>query len=342
MTKREFTDADIDKICSINHQICLINDLVQSEATAWLAHYLATGGQDDAPIGADNIGDYEIQCTIRYSLSENDPAYNRHNEYANRIAIQDDHINICKLVGKDSSSELNWNEHVPMIGKLKDTWFCYDFHDLLEHRLHVDWNSLLRIGEIWLELQFIRQNIMNWDTEPLPSLAVQFAKDSIYLKENLDRERHELLDDDIAYAKLINDKITAGEAWIREQVAADNEWRMRRHNNKDGAFSDFDFNVDYIGILSRHHLEYLEDYDNFIVEYRERWPERRLNNRCRLPLSHDWYWPLHDPFKQFEHLPIARTFHLLLDGLDTNWRKMLSMGGLWVNVSYTQHKFISV
>lgn len=210
MAERKFTDAIINKIFSINRQICLIKDLVRKEGGAWLTHYRTTGGQEGKPICAGSVGDYGIEYTIRYSLGKNDPDYDRHNEYANRIAVQNEHIDMTKSDREDSFSELNRNEYVPMIGKLKDTWFDYGFHDLFEHELNANWDLLLRIGEIWLELLFERQNMMNWDDKPLPNHAMQASTDSIYLKNSQYRKRPILQDNDIAYARLIDDKLVAG------------------------------------------------------------------------------------------------------------------------------------
>lgn len=106
----------------------------------------------------DWLEDYEIECTIAFILKEDDPEFNVDSD--NILAKLKEFF--CKKYiennpladGKNYNEFQNWNH--PM----KNEHHCWLYHSLYDHA-HLNWNDMLRIGSIWIDIKIILQKIIN-------------------------------------------------------------------------------------------------------------------------------------------------------------------------------------
>jgi hypothetical protein len=107
----------------------------------------------------DWIGDYEIECRVDFYLNPNDPAYC--DEKDNILATITEYLKV--LLPRDDvcllGNEESWNE----LGILdfdtpdKEEHHCRFYHALCEH-CEISWEDILRIGDIWVDINLNLQH----------------------------------------------------------------------------------------------------------------------------------------------------------------------------------------
>jgi hypothetical protein len=107
---------------------------------------------------ADWINDYEIECTVDFYLREDDPAYS--DEEENILAEFEEGIGLlrytkCSLLAMNES----WNDRsIPdMDNPEKLEHHCWFYHQLYDHA-EISWDDMLRIGDIWVDINVILQH----------------------------------------------------------------------------------------------------------------------------------------------------------------------------------------
>ena len=106
----------------------------------------------------DWINDYEIECTVEFYLREDDPAYS--DEEDNILAEFEEGIGLlryttCSLLAMNE----NWNDRsIPdMDNPEKLEHHCWFYHQLYDHT-DISWDDMLRIGDIWVDINVILQH----------------------------------------------------------------------------------------------------------------------------------------------------------------------------------------
>ena len=107
---------------------------------------------------ADWINDYEIECTVEFYLNEDDPAYS--DDEDNILAEFTEGISLLRYADHSllASSE-NWNDlSLPDLDNPEQRehhgWF---YHQLYDHT-KITWEDMLRIGDIWVDINITLQH----------------------------------------------------------------------------------------------------------------------------------------------------------------------------------------
>jgi len=106
----------------------------------------------------DWINDYEIDCTVDFYLRDDDPEYDDNDD--NIIASFTEELGMLKYADQSLlASEENWNdfglEEIDNPGnKEHHHWF---YHQLYDHT-KIKWEDMLRIGDIWVDINITLQH----------------------------------------------------------------------------------------------------------------------------------------------------------------------------------------
>ena len=107
---------------------------------------------------ADWINDYEIECTVYFYLNENDPAYS--DEEDNLLAEFTEGVGLLRYADHSLlASTDNWNDcSIPdMDDPDKNEHHCWFYHQLYDHS-KLSWENMLRIGDIWVDINLMLQH----------------------------------------------------------------------------------------------------------------------------------------------------------------------------------------
>lgn len=106
----------------------------------------------------DWINDYEIECAVEFYLNENDPAYSEDDD--NILAEFTEGINLLRYADHSLlASEDNWNDlSLPDLDNPdRNEHHCWFYHQLYDHT-EITWEDMLRIGDIWVDIQLTLQH----------------------------------------------------------------------------------------------------------------------------------------------------------------------------------------
>ena len=103
------------------------------------------------------LQDYEIECVITFCLRKDDPDY-----------IQDDDNILAQLTETLKTNIWDWgiadginhNEYYRLNHPMKDDFHCWLYHCLYDHT-RLGWSNILRIGDIWVDIQVSYQHFSN-------------------------------------------------------------------------------------------------------------------------------------------------------------------------------------
>jgi hypothetical protein len=63
----------------------------------------------------------------------------------------------------DDPATRNWNKfQCQPTHRLSGDHHCWLFHDLYDHLLYCEWDKILSIGGIWIDVHLIQQREMRW------------------------------------------------------------------------------------------------------------------------------------------------------------------------------------
>lgn len=137
----------------LNHQLIKIEKNIVSEALPQIKILQARVNDPD-----DWLQDYECDCKLRFSLRHDDASYDEEDsenvivdlrEYLKVLEDKEEHWGMAD--GNNHNEFEHWETH-PMHSE----FHCWLFHCLYDHT-HIGWANILRIGEVWIDIQFILQ-----------------------------------------------------------------------------------------------------------------------------------------------------------------------------------------
>jgi hypothetical protein len=111
---------------------------------------------------ADWINDYEIECSVEFYPKEDDPAYSEDDD--DLLAEFSEGLSLLKPPNQSLlAGEENWNDqHIPDIDHPdQDEHHCWFYHQLYDHT-KIEWEDILRIGDIWININLILQHRMRF------------------------------------------------------------------------------------------------------------------------------------------------------------------------------------
>ena len=350
----------IARICHLNTCLTEAAKWTQDRAKRTLTAYFAGGGTDWQQQG-DYWEDYELEAVIKCSLGNDDPACNPDDEYANLIAATETRLTRLRHETEDddlgwSDCIYNWNEGLPDIDVFRQTQFCWLFHDIFVHTLHRDFDALMRIGELEINLVLTRQRGVSLATMLLPKKRKSSYPRSVFSQTPCSKGKYNPLTyRELRYARLLNQKMSEARAWIEEQ-ARRSEKEYADIGGRDccltegNAYEDYELLMEVCGCLGENHPEYDENEDGIVVRYSE--PiykeNQRIFGRSRNPFHHNRYHYAFRPAHhyrwgdEFNKIQPCGLFWDIFEKVDRDWLKMLSIGQLWLDVFFVQRRIVHV
>ena len=348
----------IERICRLNACLTGAANWIEGRAKLTRDAYFAGGGKDD--FQQDELcEDFELEAIVKCSLGNDDPAFNPDDEYANIIAA----ITSKSFKQPHREDGLTWNDCDPYwgdglpyfyFGAFSQTRFCYLFHDIYEHTLGCNLDALLRMGEIEINLVLLRQRGISLDTTLLPKKRQSSYPRSVFSQTPCGGKRIPFTYRELRYARLLNQKMDEGRAWIKEQVRrSEQEYKdmggLDCRFTEDGAYEDHELMLHVEGYLGENHPEYDEDENNLVVTHSEaiRNKNQYIFGRSRNPFHYNRYgWGFSkDRCSWREDLCKVSPCGLFWDifrKADDDWLKILSIGHLWFDVASVQRRIVQV
>jgi hypothetical protein len=140
-------------LVNLNNRLSEIEQQIKKEALE-IIDTMNERVEDDA----DWINDYEIECTVEFYLDENDPAYS--DDEDNLQAEFTEGVRLLRYADHSLlASADNWNDcGIPdMDDPNKNEHHCWFYHQLYDHA-KLSWENMLRIGDIWVDINLTLQH----------------------------------------------------------------------------------------------------------------------------------------------------------------------------------------
>jgi hypothetical protein len=159
--ERRLADMTVRELANLR----LLNEKLQ-QAEHWihrrgarcLFDYHKSGGLKAGRLDEQTFEDVEVDATVACVLRETHPDFNPNED--NIVAKLNASL---LLVAEAELGRGNWNEvRESEPHPLSDMQFCWLFHDLYDHQLKRDWNRMLDVGGLWIEVSLIQQRNMCW------------------------------------------------------------------------------------------------------------------------------------------------------------------------------------
>ena len=156
-TAEDLAEAEIARLRLLNQKLVGVEQWVLQRRNRCLSDYFKAGGVKDQRYSEELWEDVETKVKVACILRENHPDFD----------TEDDNI-VAQLhwldgIYDDSTEITNWNEfRFRDEHRLQHEHHCYLFHDLSDHVLHNDWDRILDIGGIWVDVHLIQQRGVYW------------------------------------------------------------------------------------------------------------------------------------------------------------------------------------
>lgn len=156
-TAADLTEAEVVRLRLLNQKLVEVEQWILQRRDQCLSDYYRAGGVRNRHYSPELWEDVETDITITCVLRKDHPDFEE----------DDDNIvaGLHWLDGiYDGCAEItNWNEFQFVDGhRLQHDPHCYLFHDLTYHVLCNDWDRILDIGGIWIDVHLIQQRGINW------------------------------------------------------------------------------------------------------------------------------------------------------------------------------------
>jgi hypothetical protein len=151
----DLSDAEIDRLLLINQKLAAAEQWILLRQAQALSDYFKAGGVQYHTYSDELREDLETEVEICCVLREDHPGFDE----------DDDNI-VAKLIWLDGiySDDIgitDWNQCQLSDGhRLQHEPHCYLFHYLTEHVLGYDWDRVLSIGAIYIDVGLIQQREM--------------------------------------------------------------------------------------------------------------------------------------------------------------------------------------
>jgi hypothetical protein len=346
MDETRLPQKTIDRLCLLNARLEETRQWAAVRFRRTLAAYSERDDADQEQRASNIREDYEAETVISCSLGGNDPDFNREDEGGNVLA------RVCARGGRNDDvrdeDALNWNEGVPQVGALRRTRFGLLFHEIFNHQLHCDAVAAARIGEIQVDLIFTCQGQVDLDPEQLPGEKKDSYPYSVFSRL-ISQKPRPLTACEQCYARRLDQAMRDAGAWLDEQAQqSEEDYRARGSDGRvgDGGYEECVLRRRVDCVPGENHPEYMAEDDNILVTLSESLPgkNQRICDRFRHPFpdrfgligrdGDDFLWRY-----GVEILP-CRLFCAVFDKLRRDWLKMLSIGGLWLEMDMNQRRIV--
>jgi hypothetical protein len=155
----DMTVHELAQLRLLNEKLIQAEHWIHRRVTQCRFDYYTAGGQEAANLESHVSEDFEVDASVWCVLRET------HLDFK----TDDDNI-VAQLSGaallvhnEDKLGVENWNEvWEPEPHPLSDMRFCWLFHDLFDHTLKGNWERMLDIGGVWVEVTLTQQREVYW------------------------------------------------------------------------------------------------------------------------------------------------------------------------------------
>lgn len=123
-----------------------------------LTAYYAAGGVRNHRFNDDLLEDVDVDAKVMCILRADHPG-SREDE--DNIVAE---LNASMLLIEAWEEGFSFSEFggAGKLPPLVDVRLCWLFHDLVDHVLHRDWDRVLDIGGVWIDVNLMQQRIVSW------------------------------------------------------------------------------------------------------------------------------------------------------------------------------------
>jgi hypothetical protein len=156
----DMTVHELARLRLLNDKLLQTENWIHRRATRCLFDYHNAGGLMRARPDAHTYEDVELDATVTCILRETHPEYKSDED--NVVAK----LNAGLLLNnEDVLGNWNWNEVWEQEPHpLSDMHFCWLFHDLFDHQLKGNWDRMVDIGGVRVEVMMAQQREEYWQS----------------------------------------------------------------------------------------------------------------------------------------------------------------------------------
>jgi hypothetical protein len=154
----DMTVRELARLRLLNDRLQQAEHWIRRRAARCLFDYHKAGGLKAVRLDEQTYEDVEVDATVCCILHESHPNFELDKD--NIVAKLDAGL---LLVEKNELREGNWNEVWEQEPHpLSDMHVCWLFHDLFDHQLKGNWDRMLDIGGVWVEVAMAQQREEYW------------------------------------------------------------------------------------------------------------------------------------------------------------------------------------
>src|SRR5690554_2889956 len=155
MRDYKFTQENIETIASLNARI-------RKEELRIREHLFILRAQLDDLVSRNLIDDFNIDFDLLV-FTDNEVINQKHNIEEGDPIYKSVTLTEGQFEWDDMFFE-NWNEYqFDKSHPLSSLNFCYTMHDIVFHSRHLDWDDIVAISDIWLEMKVDYQFLLDKD-----------------------------------------------------------------------------------------------------------------------------------------------------------------------------------
>jgi hypothetical protein len=328
MKKRAFEDLheeEIDRLYILNQKLIEAEEWILARGKQCLADYLGSGGKLNHLNDDSSFEDAELEAVVRFILKDDHPDFMEDDD--NFVTML--RWNLLPEIGPVSKRRIrgrryDWTFSKILFRKsrLDEFRHCRLFRDLYDHALAWDWDRMLSIGGLWIDVILTQKR----DRPIGPPLDRKFGDP---------RSIDTLGEPEITRLRLMNQKLIEAESWMVEHATQCRESYFRsggleRWSDQD-IWEDFEIETDVIFALGSEHPDFNEASNNVVSSLRH----HRFNEDRR---TFNWNDIENGPLADDHHCYL---FHHLYDHSDLEWDDVLSVDEFWIDVKLIQQRGIS-
>jgi len=340
--------AEISRLRLLNEKLAQIQTWGQARAVRCLQDYPGSAEKVGAP--SRTVGEWsedidleaEVTCMLRRDHPEFDP------EDDNYVTALWSHWAVQQ--GLWPSRYRNWNSFWAwkVDHPFRSDHHCWLFHTLYEHAMSRNWDRMLDIGELWIDVKTTCSNRLTFDRSvaiPGERVVTPASGDDEDDGEWSRRGIDDLDEAELEQLRFLNRKLEEAQRWANERGARlfDDYFRAggrRRFRIGKDLQEDVELEVKVRCLLSEDHPEFDPDDDNFVATLSSCWHE----DEAIWPPGGDWDENWNECGSSRPDLRSERhcwLFHDLYDHeLRRDWDRILGIGGLWVEVTLIQQRMV--
>jgi hypothetical protein len=137
-------------IFSLNKKLMAIEETIHKEFTSLSRHADTRIADPD-----DWVEDYELDCVVTITLKEDDPKYDPNNDNI-LIILQEEGNDFYKDHEFGIMDGIDHKTYYYPEETDEENFHCWFLHCLYENE-HLGWTNILRIGEIWIDINMTYQ-----------------------------------------------------------------------------------------------------------------------------------------------------------------------------------------